>query len=287
MYPNTFFNQFPPFPRENKVFVAMSFDDRFHKRWEDVIKLAVENIKVNGIQLEPYRVDLGKCSDSILTEIFMNISNCKLFFADLTTIGQLNKNPIRNGNVMYEIGIAQAVRLPEEVILFRSDKDSLMFDLVNIRVNYYDPDLEPEDAKQKVNDVLSSAIGEINLKKHLSIQRVVDSLDFYCLSVLLNPDLIQGIVNGDILRTMRDLSLIPKINALNKLIELGILSTAYKPITPEDLPREFDKSMNKLLYYNVTSFGVAVIEELANRMDLFSPELQKHFEHLSAKKDFL
>lgn len=280
MYPLNFFNLFPPFPREKKVFVAMSFDERFDKRWQEVIKPAVENIIVNGTQLEPYRVDFGKGSDSILTEILMNISNCNLFFADLTTIGQLNENPIRNGNVMYEIGIAQAVRLPEEVILFRSDKDPLMFDLVNIRVNYYDPDVEPEDAKQKVNEVLSSSIEEIKLQKHLSVQRVVDSLDSYCFSILVKQGSVQGIVKGPILRTMRDLSLIPEINAMNKLIELGILSTAYKTFTPEDISGKKDDPIHEICNYNITSFGYSVLEEVANRMNLFSPEFQKYFEHL-------
>lgn len=34
MYPRNYFDFFPPFPRNLRVFVAMSFDDRFKKRWE-------------------------------------------------------------------------------------------------------------------------------------------------------------------------------------------------------------------------------------------------------------
>ena len=116
MYPLNFFNLFPPFPRENTIFVAMDFDNRFDNRWEKVIKPAIENTTHEEKPLKSYRVDMGKGSDSILTEILLGISRCQLFFADLTTMGYLEKKAIRNGNVMYKIGIVQAVRLPEEQI---------------------------------------------------------------------------------------------------------------------------------------------------------------------------
>jgi len=185
MYPPNLFYLFPPFPRENKVFVAMSFDRGFDKRWEEVIIPGVKEITVNGTSLEPYRVDIGKGSDSITSEILSGISNCRLFLADITTIGKLGDNPIRNGNVMYEVGIAQAVRLPAEVILFRSDDDPLLFDMVTNRVNYYNPDNKPEEAKQKVKDAIISTGNEINLQKHLSVRQAVDSLDYPDLLTLI------------------------------------------------------------------------------------------------------
>lgn len=128
MYPAHVFSLFPPFPREDAVFIAMCFDSRFDARWRDVIAPAVQRIEVNNKRLKPVRVDTRKISDSILTEILSGVANSCLVWADITTIGHLNEKPIRNGNVMYEVGLAQAVRLPEEVILFRSDTDPLLFD---------------------------------------------------------------------------------------------------------------------------------------------------------------
>ena len=177
MYPLNLFSLFPPFPRENKVFVAMSFDKRFGKRWAEAISPGVRNVQFHGAALEPYRVDAAKVSDSILTEILNGISNCRLFFADITTIGEVSRSPTRNANVMYEIGIAHAVRLAEEVILFRSDNDPLLFDVANIRINKYDPDATPEVARQQVSDALRSALEEIDLQKHLAVKRAADSLD--------------------------------------------------------------------------------------------------------------
>ena len=150
MYPNQYFSLFPPFPHRDKVFVAMSFDDKFNRRWEDVIVPAVSSIEVAGVQLQPHRVDTRRISDSILTEILDGISNDKLVLADVTTESHIASQPIRNGNVMYEVGIAHAIRLPEEVLLFRSDSDKVLFDIANVRLNSYDPDGSRNEAREAI-----------------------------------------------------------------------------------------------------------------------------------------
>jgi hypothetical protein len=63
MYPATFFHLFPPFPRDDKIFVAMSFDRDFDGRWNDVIIPAIRSVEVGGKNLEPHRVDARKVSD--------------------------------------------------------------------------------------------------------------------------------------------------------------------------------------------------------------------------------
>lgn len=274
MYPLNLFSLFPPFPRENKVFVAMSFDRGFDKRWEEVIIPGVQEITVNGTPLEPYRVDIGKDSDSITSKILSGISNCRLFLADITTIGKIDDNPIRNGNVMYEVGIAQAVRLPAEVILFRSDDDPLLFDMVTNRVNYYNPDNELEEAKQKVKDAIISTGNEINLQKHLSVRQAVDSLDY--------PDLLSLIfssmsdLNHPLTRTMKDvLSNIDRKNSIKRLLELGILNTQYKQLTSEVFDELKDKPFEQILSYKITPFGKAVFEEVISRMSLSLTEIER------------
>ena len=52
MYPVPVFSLFPPFPRENKVFVAMSFDPRFDARWNNVSKPGGTAISINDEPLE-------------------------------------------------------------------------------------------------------------------------------------------------------------------------------------------------------------------------------------------
>ena len=108
MYPGELLNLFPPFPRNNIVFVAMSFDPVFTPRWENVIEPAISSTEYNGKKLTGHRIDLTKQSDSIITAIVLNISQCRLVFADISTIGHLDigsgkKRAIRNGNVLYEL----------------------------------------------------------------------------------------------------------------------------------------------------------------------------------------
>ena len=143
------FNLFPPFPREDKVFVAMSFAPEFQRRWDNVIAPAIQEVG-----LEPFRVDQRKISDSILTDITKSIANHRLIFGDISVMfvheEAERRLPVRNANVMYEVGLAHTARLPEEVILFRSDNEYLPFDVMNIRVNSYDPDKAQDEARAKV-----------------------------------------------------------------------------------------------------------------------------------------
>src|SRR5439155_14340007 len=133
MYPNTYLSLFPPFPRDNRAFVAMSFDHRFDPRWANVLAPAISRVRVNGVPLEPRRVDMRKASDSVLTEILDGIARCRIFVGEVTPIGEIEGRPIRNANVLYEIGLAHATRLPQEVVLFRSDEQELLFDVANVR----------------------------------------------------------------------------------------------------------------------------------------------------------
>ncbi len=163
MYPRHFFDQYPAFPRSHRVFVAMSFDPRLDNRWHNVIFPAVAEVNVDGVNLEAHRVDIRSVSDSILTEILSGIGSALLVFGDITSLDNLNGVPLRNPNVFYEIGIAHATRLPEEVLLFRSDDGPLLFDVANIRVNRYDPDVNPTEARDHVRNIVSEAIRRLTL----------------------------------------------------------------------------------------------------------------------------
>src|ERR1035438_1446336 len=158
MYPHHLLSLFPAFPRDDRVFVAMSFDAPFEARWKNVLEPAIQSASIAGRPLVPFRVDARRVSDSILTEIVVAIANARLILADVTTLHVLDKHVCRNANVFYEVGIAHAARLPEEVLLFRSDRDAISFDIANIRVNSYDPDDKPAEAQQLVAEAIASAL---------------------------------------------------------------------------------------------------------------------------------
>lgn len=271
MYPQNFFSLFPPFPRNNKVFVAMSFSEEFDSRWENLIAPTIREVQMNGVSLNPYRVDVSRINDSILTDILEGIRSSLLILADITAIGNISGKPVRNGNVMYEIGIAQAIRLPEEVILFRSDKDEILFDLANIRVNFYDPDRDPIKASTILGKSLIEALSEIDQKKSLAVKHATESLDFNSWQLLVQAGASPTkTVVQPVIRTMGDvMSKTRVLMAIYRLLELGLLTTQFIEITKAVL-ESFDPHApaEDILKYRITPFGEAVIEQIAEKMGL-------------------
>lgn len=284
MYPANYFSLFPPFPREEQVFVAMSFDERFEQRWKQVICPGVRHVHVNGRPLNPYRVDTRQVSDSILTEILKGIADSWLVFADLTALGKRKGSPFRNGNVMYEVGIAHAVRLPEEVILFRSDKSPLLFDVANIRVNYYDPDNNAEKAGQQVYDALNAAVQEIELRKHLAVRRVISQLDYPGWQLLIEADIGDGVKpppKGNWYEAWKNSV---QMNTIPRLLELGLLSTEYPKAASKNATKPQLLLPEEELRYKVTPFGNAVLDQ-AEAMNLLSPEIRQNLAIVSDRTE--
>lgn len=244
----------------------MSFDSRFDTRWNQVIIPAIQAVRINDVPLQPHRVDARRISDSILTEILGGITNDRVIFADVTSLRQLDSRPMRNGNVMYEIGLAHAVRLPEEVILFRSDTDFLLFDVANVRVNTYSPDQDPDDARTRVTEAIVEAVREVDLKRQLTVNAAAETLDFPCWSVLL-----QTLASGDIqhfpLRTMNQaLGNAANNAAIVRLLELGAIPTDYTKLTTEALKRDPHGTCAHLLRYRLTPFGIAIVKCIGEQM---------------------
>lgn len=278
MYPSHFFGLFPPFPREDKVFVAMSFDPRFDQRWRDVIAPAVRRVLRNEVPLEPFRVDARKVSDSILTEILDGIGKSRLVLADITTVGTLNQTPIRNANVMYEVGIAHAVRLPEEVLLFRSDNDALLFDTSNIRVNTYSPEATPGEARDAIASAMLDAFKEIDLRRNVAVQRAAELLNAPSLMVLAEAQMNAGVKHPPTKTMGQTLGNSGRVAAIDRLLEMGALCARFQPVTQELL----DSRDTDLLEYECTEFGQAVLRQAGVRMGFLSPEVQQLLERAIA-----
>lgn len=134
MHPNAFLRSLWRTETIDQVFVAMSFDPRFSERFENIIRPAIEGQPFAGKKLTAYRVDNSKSGDSILTEIINGIAHARLVLADVSIVdeGQFSQEPVRNGNVMYEVGVALACRSPSEVLLIRDDSKKFLFDISTI-----------------------------------------------------------------------------------------------------------------------------------------------------------
>jgi hypothetical protein len=148
MHPNTYLRTFWRLITRPVVFVAMAFDDAGRRRYDHIIKPAIEGITWGAQALKAYRVDESRSGDSIITDINDGIAHSRFVLVDVTTIGYLNDMPMRNGNVMYELGIALACRHPSDVLIIRGDNDRLLFDVTTIPHKQIDFSDEAKSAKE-------------------------------------------------------------------------------------------------------------------------------------------
>jgi len=134
MHPQTYLKTFWRLELRPQIFVAMSFASQYESRFTNVIAPAIQSLTVDERRLEPYRVDVSKSGDSILTDISDGIAHSRLVLADISSIGKdsITGQPYRNANVMYEVGIALACRNPSDVLLVRDDHDKFLFDVSTI-----------------------------------------------------------------------------------------------------------------------------------------------------------
>jgi hypothetical protein len=160
-----------------QVFVAMSFAETYSARFNQVIAPAIRDIRVNDAPLEPYRVDFSKSGDSILTDIMDGIAHCQLFLADVSVVGHdsISGSGYRNGNVMYEVGLALACRQTTEVLLVRDDKERFLFDVSTIPHLHLDF-ANHTKARQELQEQIIGRLRERNFLLDARVQRASASL---------------------------------------------------------------------------------------------------------------
>lgn len=284
MFPSTYLSLFPAFPKNNRVFVAMSFDSRFDHRYSSVIEPALRRIEVDGQSLEPYRVNTRTISDSILTEILSGISSSRLVFADVSTIEKVGDRAIRNGNVMYEVGIAHAVRQPEEVLLFRSDDDQILFDVANVRINSYAPEDAPDDARERITKSAINSLEELDLKKNLAIQQASDTLDNPSWMLLAEVQAGKNISHPEMRTIKQILGTASRVASIQRLLDIGAIKASYLTVTPETYEK-LKTTTGGLLSYECTTFGSVLFNEGIRRIGLNNPKLAELLENELKEQD--
>lgn len=180
MHPNVFLDSFWRADIRHEVFVCMSFDTVYESRWSDIFLPAIEGeLGENFRKFKAVRVDYRKTGDSILTEIIDGIAHSLLVLADISVTHRCKEGEqlesYRNGNVMYEVGLALACRQPLEVILIRDDTDSLLFDVGHIPVANYDP-TDPMGSIELIQRLLRDRIREIDYVRDARVKKIIQSL---------------------------------------------------------------------------------------------------------------
>jgi hypothetical protein len=177
MHPNAFLQTYWRLDLQPKIFVAMSFAPAYEQRFQKIFKPAIESITISGTKLSAYRVDNSKTGDSILTDILNGIAHSQMVLADVSAVGRdsVSGEAYRNGNVMYEIGLALACRQTQEVILIRDDKEKFLFDVSTIPHMHLDFG-NPENAKQQLHEELKARLRDRNFFLDARVEIAISQL---------------------------------------------------------------------------------------------------------------
>ncbi len=186
MHPNSFIEQLWRGTEVDRVFVAMSFAPRYESRYNDVFRPSIEAVTYRGRSLTASRVDESQTGDSILTEIIRGICEARLVLADVSDLsdGYPGAEPMRNGNVMYELGLAHAVKSPGKVLIVRDDSKRLLFDVSSIPHAVVDF-TSIDGARDQIARLLRDRLREFETIDDLKLRAFIESISDTEASVLL------------------------------------------------------------------------------------------------------
>jgi len=68
--------------------------------------------------------------------------------------------------------------------------------------------------------------------------------------------------------------------AISRLLDMGALTTSYLTLTPEIIESHAEKPAHSILRYNITPFGKAIMEYVAEKMGMFSPDMISKLENI-------
>jgi hypothetical protein len=240
MYPMIYFQSFRQLVSGNEVFVAMPMSDPdFEPIWNDVYQGAI-----GALGLTPFRVDVPPTGDSILIDILSGLRRAKLILADISADSRSGEYP--NANVMYELGIAHAIRLPETVVVVRRTGAKIPFDVRHIRARDYDRNDLP-GAQMAIRSYLENALAFGRSLRDELVESAWLAMDPVCRTIIAeewyvasgraaqlatergeefhNPDsgMVRYPQRNTSYRGWHDEQLFP---AFNRLIEFGIMEAA-------------------------------------------------------------
>ncbi|MCZ6606288.1 MAG: hypothetical protein O7A64_01255 [Alphaproteobacteria bacterium] len=245
----------------DQVFVAMSFESRFAERYENIIKPAIEAEAISGIRLRAYRVDNSKTGDSILSDIVDGIAHSRLVLADVSVIdeGRYTETPIRNGNVMYEVGVALACRNTSEVLLIRDDSKKFLFDvstIPHIKVDFSDRDTAIGLLRNAILDRLS----ESKLVEDARVKIAAQALTQHEIRILKNLAKMEPNQVRDLAQPLLGMLSMPDERGLDGLIRKGCIKSGAINVK------------SGAVFHALNPFGYALAEVAENILAKFQPD---------------
>lgn len=264
MHPHSYYSDLYSPKKREEVFVIMGFNEDGERAWAEIVEPTIRDVK-----LKPVRVDFRTGGDSIMHDIMDGIAHSRLVVADITSSSMTDLAgepwPQRNANVLWELGIAHTMRLPDEVVVIKFDNDRSIFDLTQFRVFQFDRS-QVTLSRLNLEKVLRDRLRSIDQTKSEHVIRTITALTgpcimaFFAWSELYSGELFQVRITAATELTM------------HRFIELGIIevdSTRFTRPDPEQEKRVVE------IYYRVTEFGRAVISHVLSQHGLTFEEVRE------------
>jgi hypothetical protein len=222
----------------------MPFDDSFDQKFKKINKITSTTTLD-----EARRVKEGIGTAVITDEILDGIANSKTLLFDLSKDPKYEKK-CPNPNVMYELGIAMAMREPEDILIIVDSSEEikeLPFDIQSIRIHKHSFEIDENLFKEELEKVLK------NQKWHKSkrVKSAAESIDEMGLGLMLDFGIIPKEIGGWFSFDKDNPLSIPRRMAAHRLMDLGIL---WFDTGKDRNPSEYA--------YHWTSFGYEVMKHL-------------------------
>jgi hypothetical protein len=177
MYPKVFFENFWGGEQRNELFVCIPFDESFDKKFEIIKDAAIQT----GFK-DARRTKEDSVANEITSKILDGIANSRMLLFDLSDDPNYSKSKIKvNGNVLYELGIANAMREPDDILLIRKESlTGVPFDITGLNIHFYKEDFTSDWMKEK----LKNAIENQKWYKSRRVETAAKSIDSFGLKLI-------------------------------------------------------------------------------------------------------
>ena len=238
-----FFERFWESEQRNELFVCMPFHDAFDSRFKDIIVPASKEVGFDSA----IRVKEDVEGNVIMTKILDGIANSKMVLIDFTDDPKSACVHSRhvNGNVLYEAGIANAMRESSAIVMIRDqDPATADFDVRGLTIN------QPKGetlTKDWLSTLLRASLEKHNWSESKRVKAAAESIDDMGLMLMNSIGCYPK--DRSHFNTLK-FKLVTKISVL-RLLDLGILWFAT------------GKSQNPAEHaYHWTPFGYEVMKYL-------------------------
>lgn len=211
--------------------------------------------------------------DDISFDIFRKIVEASLIICDVTPIGEIQakEKPVFCANVMAELGLSLAWKLPEQVVILFNIKNSFGFSLNELPFNikgYFVHELDfnnNQNFKTELFNIIERRFKDTDEKKSIFIKNIKSKLDQDSISALARRNGLMFFDQNVDVHTIR------------YLLSLGIIRTEQFPSKPISFG------------YCLTEIGKIVLTQLG--IQLFPEEfidfyLVRYWEGYSAEKGY-